>query len=293
MKNFKIHFTLLLLIGLLYRCGSGRKQENDTSYIDEINRSTDNKAQSDNISENKDTNKKEDNTKENPDGLQGETLRNWLKKEYFDKQHKTLGYKQARRYMYNFIDNQDGTIEGVYAGYKKQWRYGGRGTNPMPINCEHTVPQSFFNKREPMKSDLHHLFPTYAEWNRVRSNYGFAEIDDQTTTQWMRIKEAKRSIPEKGEIDEYSEFANEKFEPRELHKGNLARAVFYFYTMYPDEIESMQRVANLKTLYQWHINDPVDERERKRNEAIAKYQGNRNPYIDKPELIKQAWSIKE
>ncbi|OJJ17967.1 hypothetical protein BKI52_29360 [marine bacterium AO1-C] len=276
MKYLKCILIVTLFSSLLYSCGAGSQQTNDTSYIDEIN--ADNNA--------------ETNTSQtNPNELKGEALRKWLKKKYYNGQHKTLGYKQARRYMYNFIDNRDGQIEGVYSGYKKKWRYGGKGTNPMPINCEHTVPQSFFRKQEPMKSDLHHLFPTYAEWNRVRNNFGFAEIDDQTTTQWMRQKASKEDIPAKDIIDEYSEFTRNQFEPREAHKGNLARAVFYFFTMYPDQAGSINRVANIKTLYQWHLQDPVNEAERKRNEAIAKYQGNHNPYVDKPDLVKRAWSI--
>jgi len=276
MKYLLYALMLVILSNLFYSCGNSSQQANDTSYIDEINANDHSITAS---------------TAQSPGDLKGLALRKKLKKQYFDRQHKTLGYKQARRYMYNFIDNKNGEVEGVYSGYKKKWRYGGKGTNPMPINCEHTVPQSFFRKQEPMKSDLHHLFPTYANWNRIRSNFGFAEIDDQTTTQWMRQQESKEEIPSKATIDEYSEFAPNKFEPREAHKGNLARAVFYFFTMYPNQAGDIDRVANIKTLYQWHLQDPVDEAERKRNETIARYQGNRNPYIDQPDLVKQAWPI--
>jgi len=281
MKHSKYLLIVIILSSLFYSCGAGSEQTNDTSYIDEIN--------ADSKSTTK-TSTTEANTP-NAESQPGLALRKKLKKQYFDGQHNTLGYKQARRYMYNFIDNKSGEVEGVYSGYKKKWRYGGKGANPMPINCEHTVPQSFFRKQEPMKSDLHHLFPTYANWNRIRSNFGFTEIDDQTTTQWMRQQASTQEIPAKYEIDEYSEFARNKFEPREIHKGNLARAVFYFFTMYPHQAGDISRVANIKTLYQWHLQDPVDDAERKRNEAIAQYQGNRNPYIDKPDLVKQAWVI--
>ncbi len=279
MQYFKNFIITIILSSLFYSCGTGSQQGQDKRYQDQI--STTGKSTP------------EENTKpahrENSNNLRGKALRRWLRKQYFNGQHKTLGYKQARRYMYNFIDNTNGQIEGVYSGYHKKWRYGGKGTNPMPINCEHTVPQSFFQKQEPMKSDLHHLFPTYANWNRIRSNYRFAEIDDQMTTQWMRQQKASPEVPNKEVIDEYSEFAQNKFEPREAHKGNLARAIFYFFTMYPDQAGSIDRVANVKTLYKWHVQGPVDQAEQKRNDAIAKYQGNRNPYVDKPELVKRAW----
>jgi hypothetical protein len=41
----------------------------------------------------------------------------------------------------------------------------------------------------------------------------------------------------------------------------------------------------LQTLIQWHRDDPVDDRERNRNDIIYPYQGNRNPFIDHPEFV--------
>ncbi|WP_299452052.1 endonuclease [uncultured Microscilla sp.] len=225
-----------------------------------------------------------------PSNLDGASLRSWLKANYYEGKHHTLGYTEARRKMYNYIDNKNSKISGVYSGYAKSWSYGGTSTNPDPINCEHTVPQSFFGKAEPMKSDIHHLFPTYKNWNSVRSNYAFAEIDDNQTTQWMRHTSSQSSRPSSG-INEYSEYANGKFEPREDHKGNVARAVFYFFTMYPTQAGNITSVGNLNTLYQWHLDDPVDAAEIARNNAIEQYQGDRNPYIDQPHLVARAWGF--
>ena len=228
-----------------------------------------------------------------PTNLNGNDLKVWLKANYYDGKHITLGYdgaNGARSKMYNFIDNQNNTIVGVYSGYVKSWTAGGTGTNPDPINCEHTVPQSFFGKSEPMRSDIHHLFPTYKNWNSVRSNYPFSEIDDNQTTRWMRNTTSVSSIPSTN-IDEYSEQANQMFEPREDHKGNVDRAVFYFYTMYPTQAGNISRVGDLNTLYQWHLNDPVDANERARNNSIEQFQGDRNPYVDYPDLVARAWGF--
>ena len=40
----------------------------------------------------------------------------------------------------------------------------------LPYNCEHVVPQSWFDAREPMRGDLHHLFACESGCNSFRSN---------------------------------------------------------------------------------------------------------------------------
>lgn len=225
-----------------------------------------------------------------PSNLSGSALRTWYKQNYFDGKHNTLGYSTARRYMYNNIDNKNNSITCVYSGFVQPWTYGGTGTNPAPINCEHTVPQSFFGQAEPMVSDIHHLFPTYGTWNSTRSNYPFAEIIDSQTEKWMVNTTSQTTIPSSN-INAYSEYANQKFEPREDQKGNTARAIFYFYTMYPTQAGSMSLVADINVLYQWHLSDPVDAAEIARNNKIEQYQGDRNPYIDYPQTVATAWGL--
>lgn len=223
-----------------------------------------------------------------PSGIEGSTFRSWLKQNFYDGQHQALGYSTARMYMYNYIDNENNSIECVYGGYDQPWTYGGSGTNPMPINCEHTIPQSFFGKSEPMRSDIHHLFPTYSNWNSRRSNYPFADINDSQTALWMIETSDQSSIPSSN-IDAYSEYASQQFEPPEAHKGNVARAVFYFYTMYSSY--DMSQVGDINMFYQWHLADPVDAEESERNDEIFQYQGNRNPFVTNPEWVARAWGF--
>ncbi len=227
-----------------------------------------------------------------PDDLFGTDLQDWFWENYYDGKHEELDYDEARFHMYRTIDNENEFVYCVYSGYERSWRSNSNSNNPFPINCEHTIPRSFYNERYPMFSDLHHLFPTYADWNTARSNYRFSEIPDSSTESWMYLDSEQSAIPQSN-IDLYSEqsgeFSTGRFEPREDHKGDVARAIFYFYTMYIDEGEITDVVSNLATLCDWHAQDPVSEKERTRNDRIEAIQGDRNPYIDYPEAVLAAW----
>lgn len=227
-----------------------------------------------------------------PEGLNQIDTQDWLWENYYLDKHRTYSYEAARTQMYSFIDNTDIELVCVYSGYRMDWSPNNPSNNPQPINCEHTVPRSFYNEAYPMFSDIHHLFPTYNRWNTARWNYRFGEIEDERTQSWMYLNINQSYIPSSN-IDAYSEvrgttYSNALFEPREDHKGDLARAVFYFYTMYPN-IGDIEDVANLNTLCDWNQQDPVSEKEMERNNRIEIVQGTRNPYVDYPSLTTQAW----
>lgn len=232
-----------------------------------------------------------------PSSLSGDELKTWLRVNWYDGKRVVLDYSTARGKMYNYIDNYNNKVTCVYSGYQESKPYSETSTSTDVgiINCEHTVPQSWFDEAVRMRSDIHHLFPTHTTWNSDRGSDPFAEIPDNQTTKWIRGASSQSSIPTSN-IDEYSEDTNTQFEPREDHKGNVARAIFYFYTMHAGERFDpgkgiLSAVADPITLYQWHLQDPVDERERERNNRIEVAQGNRNPYIDYPELVAKAWGF--
>ena len=118
-----------------------------------------------------------------------------------------------------------------------------------------------------MQSDMHNLFPTVGEVNGDRSNFVFGEIDGE-----------KR---EYGKCD--FEVAERIAEPKKSIRGDIARSYFYMSHQYkmeiPDDYEELLRG--------WHLSDPPDEWERNRNSLIEDVQGNRNPFIDYPEMVER------
>ncbi|MBX2850648.1 MAG: endonuclease [Phycisphaeraceae bacterium] len=41
----------------------------------------------------------------------------------------------------------------------------------------------------------------------------------------------------------------------------------------------------------WHAQDPPDDWERGRNDRVEAVQGNRNPFIDRPEFAERVWGV--
>jgi len=230
-------------------------------------------------------------------GLTGQDLLEYVISNY--KTSTTLGYNTARDVMYGTIDlKEDDQLSGVYTGYTimldtsqdpstNAWEQG--------INCEHTWPQSMGAGNEPQKSDLHYLFPCKSNVNSSRGNDPYADIPDEDTDIWYRNDYSQGSIPEEF-IDEYAEKYNppdptdEGFEPRDDHKGNAARAMFYFFTMYQDIADVDFWNIQKELLYQWHQYDRVDDWEYERTWAIAEYQEDMpNPFVIDSTLARRIW----
>lgn len=235
-----------------------------------------------------------------PASLQGVALRDWYRANWYDGKRVELSYATARGKMYNYADNYNNQVTCVYSGYQETVPYSATNTSTTVvtrINCEHTVPQAWFNQTVRMRSDMHHLFPTYDTWNNLRGSDPFADIPDASTQTWMRGLVSQPTIPA-ANLNEWSEDTNTQFEPREDHKGNVARAIFYFYTMHANQPDlaatghaSITAAADLATLYAWHLADPVDAHETERNNRVAASQGNFNPYIAYPGTVATAWGL--
>lgn len=218
-------------------------------------------------------------------GESGSALINKLRLNFRPSQ--VLEYGPAREQMYTRIYNINDSVECVYSGHRLYLD----PTSPNPIgdlsmngshngiNCEHTFPQSKGAGSGNARSDMHHLFPTRARVNEARLNFPLQEVDDRTTDLWFRGTEMRSQKPSE-DIDSYSELGFREFEPRERHKGNAARAIFYFYTTYREVADASFFGEMRETLCEWHYEDPVDSLEWDRNKQIAEWQsGIRNPFV--------------
>eukprot|EP01134_Creolimax_fragrantissima_P000645 CFRG0645T1 len=223
-----------------------------------------------------------------------EALIKQLAEEYKPKDYYT--YNTARDFIYSSLDNVDGVLRGVYTNFPVNVAQDSltprADAYAQDINAEHVWPQSR-GATGYAKGDVHHLFPSKVGVNAARGNNPFGEIDDETTTKWFLGSEQLASIPS-SDIDEYSEYVSDMFEPREDRKGDVARAVFYFYTMYNEQEDFDRSFFNVqqKTMCDWHAQDPPSEVEKARNVNIAaSLQGNENPYISNPELAVKAFCL--
>ncbi|MEH1797512.1 endonuclease [Nostoc sp.] len=215
-----------------------------------------------------------------------------LAKEYTPS--KPLNYDRAKDEMFGIIDNQAGIVTDIYANY--QIRLNGNGdpsqeADKLGLNTEHVWPQSKGAENGNAKSDLHHLFPAREDINSERGNKPFDDIADTKTKKWYRNDTVQSTIPTSA-IDEFSESASAKFEPREKVKGDIARAVFYFYTIYRNQADKVDRnyfQNQRQTLCKWNQQDLPDITEIERSRAIAKFQGNDNPFVLDVTLAKRAY----
>jgi hypothetical protein len=188
--------------------------------------------------------------------------------------HTVLGYNSGRDRMFETIDDPLGidTLECVYTGRRIHAATRTEGQN-QGFNTEHSWPQSTFSSQDPMVSDVNHLFPVDEPANSARSNYPFGPVVSGITWQNGGSKLGRNA-------------ANTiVFEPRDSHKGDVARVMFYFLLRYPSNYGTFMDATQEAALRLWYRSDAVSTKETLRCSAIAVYQLKRNPLVDHPEFI--------
>jgi endonuclease I len=181
--------------------------------------------------------------------------------------HREMTYEQARELVFSLLHNEDGVVTGVYSGVAVQTT---QAPHSWVMNVEHAWPRSRGSDDTAFLSDLHHLYPTVSWVNSARANYAYCDL--------------ARLVGYRGEARwGYDADGSYCFEPRAEFKGNAARSIFYISAAYSLRLDPAQE----RVLRRWHTEDPVDQAERDRNDAVASLQGTRNLFVDFPGLVDQ------
>ena len=232
---------------------------------------------------------------QNADGEKGSALKTAMWAIIKDPQ--TVGYSGLWNAYRTTDKRDDGKVWDMYSSitnydfddHGSSFPYEGSG-----YNREHSFPRSWFGGEvEPMNSDVMHIVPTDGYVNNRRSNNPFGETTNPTyTSDGGFSKLGPSSI---------SGYSGTVFEPNDEYKGDFARIYFYMVTCYEDRISSWDSdmlsgnkypaftTWALDMLLRWAEEDPVSQKEIDRNNAVYKWQGNRNPYVDYPGLEQYVW----
>jgi len=170
----------------------------------------------------------------------------------------------------------DGTAWDMYSDTRRMGFWG--------MNREHAFPKSWWGGVvNAAYSDLHHIFPADEAANLAKSNYPLGIVG---------IPVFNNGVSKVG-YDSFQESSTENvvFEPADAYKGDFARAYFYVVTCYQElewkhtfMVETSAyptlKPEAIRLLMDWHLKDPVSDKERNRNDAVFECQRNRNPFVD-------------
>lgn len=166
-----------------------------------------------------------------------------------------------------------------------------QGTVGTGMNIEHSFPKSWWGGAKIQAyMDLYNLMPCESKINSTKSNYpmgvvvdgdngnGCTKVGKGTDGQWY-------------------------WEPSNEWKGDFARGYMYMATTYQNlswkgtQAAQILEKGDYPTLKRWAYElyikwakqDPVTPLEVKRNNDVYKIQGNRNPFVDFPNLMEYVW----
>ena len=236
--------------------------------------------------------------------------------------HKKIPYTSKQLDTWDVIvvadeDPMDPTmVRTIYKGASYPKVAGGNKN----FNREHAWPKSYGFPKDGSGNypytDLHHLFAADRSFNSSRNNLPYGNCDSSCTRKSSIENQNPSGVSALAQDD--SNWRRGKgttgiWEVRQERRGDIARAMFYMAIRYeggfhdntgaaePD-LELTDNVSlisasniggnikkafmgRLSNLIEWHIQDPVDEKEIRRNNIIEKYQGNRNPFVDNPGFV--------
>ena len=236
------------------------------------------------------------------EGLCGDRLKDAVKQAV--KNHRTIEYGKETWQAFAKMDVI--TINGtdywwdMYSPDRVRVSYPVTGAQG-DLNIEHSVANSWWGKtKNEAYKDLMHLNPSDADANNRKANYPLGEIGG--SPKWTNGETSYgKAVSGQGGGAPYV------YEPCDQYKGDFARVFMYMFTVY-DNISWKSNTAWMYTvsggkavlqpwaynmMIRWSDADPVSEKETVRNDRINEIQGNRNPFVDYPELADHIWGAKK
>ena len=193
--------------------------------------------------------------------------------------------------FYSTDRTDDNQVIDRYSNDKRY--FGEKGKSVSGMNIEHSFPKSWWGGSENQAyKDLYNLMPSEQKINSAKSNYPMGEVTEATTDNGC----TKVGTGHNG---------YKLWEPADKWKGDFARSYMYMATAYQDftwSTKSPQALQILEqnaypTLQQWAYElyiswakaDAPDAQEAARNDSVCRIQGNRNPFVDFPNLMEYIW----
>ena len=152
-------------------------------------------------------------------------------------------------------------------------------------------------------SDLYHIRPCNSTVNTARGDSKYVDMTENEKAVALQMKDSNGKYVLLTDATQYSNYS----EPADEFKGDCARIIMYVYVHFArigsyGEKQWGDYMGNLdlknvighngdsteqiyEQLIRWNNLDPVSETEKLRNETVQGIQGNRNPFVDYPNLL--------
>lgn len=226
-------------------------------------------------------------------------------------------------YITDTIPGSTTQIIDMYGGCtftsSNQDKGSGGTTECDKYNREHSIPKSWFGGSTDATSpgtDLFHVVPADKLVNNKRSNNAFGEVNSAEYTSSIGSKlgtpkaiTISNTMLYSGKDTTVNCSTSKVFEPIDDYKGDFARGYFgtlLKWTDYSKKFTTGDGAAmfsdsytaaghwgltpyGIALLMKWHRQDPVSLKEIQRNNKVQLEQGNRNPFIDYPDLAEYIW----
>lgn len=216
------------------------------------------------------------------------------------KPSKVLGYGSGtNKTWWGFYQTdrnpQNNECYNRYSSEKFYFSSSNKGSAISGMNIEHSFPKSWWGgSKNNAYMDLYNLYPSDAAANSSKSNYAMGKVENVKTQDEGYDKVGTGTINGKSGVN--------CWEPGDQYKGDFSRGYMYMAVVYGSLTyvkTGLQTMSNedypglnswaSKLYIEWEQLDKVDSLECARNNAVAKIQGNRNLFVDYPNLAQYVW----